>query len=236
MDEEELLRELNKRKLRNVLVGLAVLAAVVIGGYFFIEWMLASMGLQPAPADFEAQAGATETGDTFAQGHVAIWTGEETDDALQLPAYEVTVEDYRMEGLSRVGRPSATQEKLSTELFVVINDDPGDTVLGAMSARGILPKRASTCSILIRDNPTNWKTLSVFDPVTVTITVPDALQEDAFTDHLVAYAVYSKQYPDDPGGLATLPVSVSEEDGICYASFLIREEYETEYALCATDG
>ncbi len=169
----------------------------------------------------------------FAHGHVAVWTGEEEDKGPALPAYEVTVEDYRLAGLSKVGRPSATQEKLSTDLFVVINDDPGELVLAAMEKAGIEPKNADTMSILVRDHPDNWQTLSVFDPVTVTVTVPDALVEEAFVDNLVVYAVYNKQYPDAPGGLASLPVSVSEEDGICYASFLIREEYETEYALCA---
>ena len=232
MDEEELYRELRIRRIRGVILTLCILAGVVIGGYFLVESMLASMGMQAAPEDFGESKTAEDADDSFAYGHVTVWTGENTDDDVELPAYEVTVEDYRMEGLSHVGRPSATQEKLSTNLFVVVQDDPGDAVLQVMSREGVGAAQADTFTVLVRDNPKAWQTLTVFDPVTVTITVPDALVEAAFVDQLVVYAVYNKQYPDNPGGLAKLPVSVSEEDGICYASFLVRDEYETCYALC----
>lgn len=232
MDEEELYRELRIRRIRGVILTLCILAGVVIGGYFLVESMLASMGMQAAPENFGESKVTEEAEDSFAYGHVAVWTGESADDDVELPAYEVTVEDYRMEGLSHVGRPSATQEKLSTNLFIVVQDDPGDAVLQVMSREGVSAAQADTFTVLVRDNPKAWQTLTVFDPVTVTITVPDALVESAFVDQLVVYAVYNKQYPDNPGGLATLPVSVSEEDGICYASFLVRDEYEAYYALC----
>lgn len=235
MDEEEREREIRNRRIRRVIGGVLLLIVIAVVFRYFTERMLTSMGLQAAPDSFfeEGPTAAEPEPEEFAHGHVAVWNGEEEDKGPALPAYEVTVEDYRLAGLSKVGRPSATQEKLSTDLFVVINDDPGELVLAAMEKAGIEPKNADTMSILVRDHPDNWQTLSVFDPVTVTVTVPDALVEEAFVDNLVAYAVYNKQYPDAPGGLAPLPVSVSEEDGICYASFLIREEYETEYALCA---
>ncbi|MCR5675175.1 MAG: hypothetical protein K6G16_05625 [Lachnospiraceae bacterium] len=236
MDEEELYQELRKRKLHNILIGLAILAACLVGGYFLVEWLLTSMGLQAPAASFQEGGQTTaQEADTFSYGHVSVWTGEEGGDDLGLPLYEITVEDYRMAGLSHVGRPSATQERLSADLFVVVNDDPGNTVLSAMREKQVREQTADTFTVLVRDNPKAWQTLSVFDPVTVTITVPDALVEDAFVDNLVVYAVYKEQSPDNPGGLATLPVSVSEENGICYASFLVLDEYETEYALCAGD-
>ncbi len=235
MYDDDLYEELKKRRIRGTLITLAVLAACTVAGYFLFEWLLTSMGLQAAPADFSEPPSLSDNGDdSWAHGYVKPWTGESTADPLSvLPDFEVTVEDYRMDGLSRVGRPSATQERLSTDLFVVVNDDPGNLVLEKMTEQELAPRTACTFSILVRDNPADWKTLSIFDPVTVTITVPDALVEDAFSEQVVVYAVYNKQYPDDPGGLVTLPVSVSEEEGICYASFLVREDYETEYALCS---
>lgn len=230
MDEDYLYRELKARRIRSILTGLVVLAVILAVGYFLIERMLASIGLQPAPEGFEDTAAVSEGSPQY--GYVASWTGEgsETIESL-LPDYEITVEDYRIAGLSRVGRPSAVQEQLSRDLFIVINDDPGEKVLSTMESAGIDTDGACTFSVLVRDNPGNWQTLSVFDPVTVTFSVPDALEEAAFTENITAYAVYNRQYPDSPGGLAALPVSVSEENGYCYVSILVREEYETEYAL-----
>ncbi len=232
MDEEELYQELKKRRIIRVVVTLLVITVLIIGGRSIIEWTLTSMGLQPAPKieQTEEQEPEIET-EEIPYGHVAVWTGESSGSAVDLPAYEVTVEDYRLAGLSHVGRPSATQEQLSADLFIVVNDDPGNLILETMNDAGIHPQKASTFSVLVRDNPTAKKPLALFAPVTVTITVPDDLVEDAFVDNLTVYTVYNKQYPDDPGGLVNLPVSASEEDGICYVSFLVREDYETEYAL-----
>ncbi len=232
MDEEELYQELKKRRIIRTVITLLVITGLLLGGRRLIEWTLTSMGLQPAPkieetGEKEPEAETAE----IPYGHVAVWTGESGGSAVDLPAHEVTVEDYRLAGLSHVGRPSATQEQLSVDLFVVINDDPGNLVLAAMNDEGIHPQKASTFSVLVRDTPTAKKPLALFAPVTVTLTVPDDLVEDAFVDNLAVYAVYNKQYPDNPGGLVKLPVSVSEEEGICYVSFLVREDYETEYAL-----
>lgn len=235
MDEEEYYRELKKERLIRALVWAAIIALAAFLGYRMFEKTLTSMGLQAAPEEFgEKEADEGDTGDEpVPYGYVEAWNGEaKTGKPITLPEHEIEVEDYRINGLAHVGRPSATQEDLSTDLFIVINDDTGELLMPKLEEEGYSADDVYTMSIQVRDNPGSWETLTLFDPVTVTITVPDALAEAAFYEKITAYTVYNRQYPDKPGALAAIPVSVSEEDGICYASFLVRDEYESEYALC----
>ena len=235
MDEEEYYRELKKERLIRIFVWLFIIAMLGFLGYRLFEKTLTSMGLQAAPESFEKKAedDGDAGDDPVPYGYVESWNGEaKTGKPITLPEYEIEVEDYRIKGLAHVGRPSATQEKLSTDLFIVINDDKGELLMPKLVEEGYSEGDVYAMSIQVRDNPEDWETLAVFDPVTVTITVPDALAEAAFYERISAYAVHNRQHPDSPGALAVLPVSVSEEDGICYASFLVRDEYEQEYALC----
>ncbi|MCR5177657.1 MAG: hypothetical protein K6C95_01595 [Lachnospiraceae bacterium] len=235
MDEEEYYRELKKERLIRIIVGVIVVAVLGFLGYRLFENTLTSMGLQAAPESFNDDPAENDENDeeVVPYGYVEAWNGEEkTGKPITLPEYEIEVEDYRIKGLAHVGRPSATQEKLSTDLFIVINDDTGERITPKLEEEGYSEDDIYPMSIQVRDNPGDWETLTVYEPVTVTITVPDELAEAAFYEKITAYAVYNRQHPDSPGALTALPVSVSEENGICYASFLVRDEYESEYALC----